>query len=556
MYPISRLKLKFGPQEDFNLLVSDPAVTIFIGPNNAGKSMALLELYNEFRHGPGAIDAKIIDSVEYAAHSPEVGQELVRRALRADGISAEISATEQFNILRDGRTMVANLENMEMVALNPLHPNHRMLFLQNDLLMMSGSGRLGLTQKRAADSYRHPKNTLSRIFFNDGLRAKLRAALFSAFGRYFVIDPSSSPGQLIPRYSKNPPESIALEKSLSVEAQDFYEAAELVDEASDGVKAFTGMLLELYAGDPRILIIDEPEAFLHPSLARMLGHEIAKPSMTNAAQKNVFIATHSASFLMGCVQAASAINIIRLTYVGGVPKANLLSSEAVRPLFRNPLLRSANAIEALFYDCVVVVEADSDRAFYDEINHRLNSFDDPRGIRNCLFMRAQNKQTVADIIGPLRSLGVPVAGIVDIDIYKEGGSVWGKLISSIKIPEVSRSGTETIRAKLKEKFDAAGKNPKREGGVSVLSKTDRESAENLFDMLAAYGLFVVRRGELESWLPHVSNKSDKASWLVDTFEKLGEDVSDRAYVRPDQGDVWDFIGEIGHWCRNPGRKGV
>jgi predicted ATP-dependent endonuclease of OLD family len=42
---------------------------------------------------------------------------------------------------------------------------------------------------------------------------------------------------------------------------------------SDGVRAFTGIITEVIAGDPNILLIDEPEAFLHPSLAYKLGKE-------------------------------------------------------------------------------------------------------------------------------------------------------------------------------------------------------------------------------------------------------------------------------------------
>jgi hypothetical protein len=58
------------------------------------------------------------------------------------------------------------------------------------------------------------------------------------------------------------------------------------------------------------------------------------------------------------------------------------------------------------------------------INDRLLKYADGKGIPNCLFLHAQNKQTVKTIIKPLRKLGIPVAGIVDIDILKEGGVVW------------------------------------------------------------------------------------------------------------------------------------
>jgi hypothetical protein len=45
---------------------------------------------------------------------------------------------------------------------------------------------------------------------------------------------------------------------------------------------------------------------------------------------------------MGCIQSGAAINIVRLTYQGGVATARALPSEKVQKLMRHPLLRSAD----------------------------------------------------------------------------------------------------------------------------------------------------------------------------------------------------------------------
>src|SRR5207248_10030214 len=110
------------------------------------------------------------------------------------------------------------------------------------------------------------------------------------------------------------------------------------------------------------------------------------------------------------------VNIIRLTYRGGVATARVLRNDDLLKLMRNPLLRSTGVLNGLFYEFVVVTESDSDRAFYQEINERLLRFNPELGIPNCLFLNAQNKQTVRSIIRPLRELGIPAAGIVDIDV--------------------------------------------------------------------------------------------------------------------------------------------
>src|SRR5260370_23066181 len=83
---------------------------------------------------------------------------------------------------------------------------------------------------------------------------------------------------------------------------------------------------------------------------------------------------------------------------------------------RNPLLRSTGVLGGLFYESVIVTESDADRAFYQEINERLLRFQPERGLNNALFLNAQNKQTVPTILAPLRQLGIPAAGIVDVDV--------------------------------------------------------------------------------------------------------------------------------------------
>ncbi|MCC6588294.1 MAG: AAA family ATPase, partial [Bryobacterales bacterium] len=137
---------------------------------------------------------------------------------------------------------------------------------------------------------------------------------------------------------------------------------------------------ELLAGDPNILLIDEPEAFLHPSLASKLGHEVARAALS--ADKRVFASTHSPQFVVGCIQSGAPINIIRLTYRGGVATARVLPSDEILELMRHPLLRSTGVLSGLFYEFVVVTESDADRAFYQEVNERLLQLNPGWGIPN------------------------------------------------------------------------------------------------------------------------------------------------------------------------------
>ena len=76
------------------------------------------------------------------------------------------------------------------------------------------------------------------------------------------------------------------ERNIHAAGVAFHSLATPIEATSDGVKAFTGIIIELTAGDPRVLLIDEPEAFLHPSLARKLGYEIARAAVHS--DKRVF----------------------------------------------------------------------------------------------------------------------------------------------------------------------------------------------------------------------------------------------------------------------------
>lgn len=259
---------------------------------------------------------------------------------------------------------------------------------------------------------------------------------------------------------------------------------------------------------------------------------------------------------MGCIQSGAPVNIIRLTYGGGTATARVLPSGEILKLMRNPLLRSTNVLSGLFYEFVVVTESDADRAFYQEINERLLRFKPEWGIANCLFINAQNKQTVHTIVRPLRNLGIPAVGVVDIDVLKEGGTVWTSLLSAASVPPISHQPLGSLRASIKQAMDSTGQNMKIDGGTAVLDASTREAAENLLHQLGEYGIFVVPGGELESWLKHLGASGHGPAWLISVFEQMGENPEATTYVKPGGEDVWQFIASIKAWLVNPTRKGI
>ena len=103
---------------------------------------------------------------------------------------------------------------------------------------------------------------------------------------------------------------------------------------------------------------------------------------------------------------------------------------------------------------------------------------------------------------------------------------------------------------------SCGSNPKCAGGLELLDNGDKEAAQNLCERLCEYGLFIVKKRELESWLPDLRASGHGPSWLVDIFQKMGEDPEEASYLRPGINDVWSFLSEIKRWLSNPERKGI
>ena len=245
-------------------------------------------------------------------------------------------------------------------------------YLAYNTLILDGSNRISLVNEQGAGDLQDPPHTSLQVLFHDNVRRKeVRRILHDAFGQYFVIDPTHL-GHLRIRLAPRAPQSEEEERGIHEAAVKFHAAALPIEHGSDGVKAFTGMITEIIAGDPAVLLIDEPEAFLHPALAFTLGKEITLASL--GSQKRLFVSTHSPNFVMGCIQSGAPINIVRLTYRGGIATARLLPSEDILRLMRNPLLRSTGVLGGLFYEFVVVTESDADRAFYQEINEALAAF--------------------------------------------------------------------------------------------------------------------------------------------------------------------------------------
>jgi hypothetical protein len=202
-----------------------------------------------------------------------------------------------------------------------------------------------------------------------------------------------------------------------------------------------------------------------------------------------------------------------------------------------------------------VCEADADRAFYQEINDRLLGTN-RTAAAECLFLNAQNKQTVRRIIRPLREMGIPAAAIVDLDVVRKGNhDDLRNLMQAAFIPDGLSQGYGQTRGQIEAAFSTQQLELKRVG-IGALDQPGRETAESLLSHLADYGIFVVEVGELERWLAHLGVSAAKENWLPSIFDRMGNDPDSESYLKPGDNDVWTFVEQVARWIANPGRKGM
>ena len=430
-----------------------------MGPNNSGKSKILTEIQEFCKNGNISRTFKLIDEINFfPIEDKYLEDEITSNTLEPEDNEHLIVGHILFG--KNRNHISAKSPEQFLKTPNSHKDEFCVYYLSEKTLKLDALNRINLIQnKPLGDMQKNPGNELATLFRDDEKRLEVRRIIYDAFNLYFVIDPTNG-GNLRIRLSKVAPENHQEERGLHKESVDFHNSAVEIKAFSDGVKAFTGIITSIIAGNPKVTILDEPEAFLHPSLSYKLGKEISSSARNEF--KRLFVSTHSANFLMGCIQSGAMVNVVRLTYQNETGTARLLNNKKIEALMRDPLLRSTGVLNALFYKYVVVTEGDSDRAFYQEINERMIQFQPDSAIHDCLFLNAVGKDTIWKIVKPLREMGIPTVGIYDIDILKNEGSNWTNSLKASFIPEITHQPLGQTRSLIKNKFTVAS--------MSVLTK--------------------------------------------------------------------------------------
>lgn len=532
-------------------------LTVLVGPNNCGKSTTLRDIRNivtgdvdrafyavqELQTNPPYDSSTLMESMESDR------QKFSKNGMNYIGLGVDLNSRAEFaadpgSLLRFSHDSTPGKSNS-----NGRQRAYSQNFGRFHVAHLTAGTRLELANSCPSidtqDDAVSPNNLLQWLLPRKEVREKLSSAFRETFGMEMRFDPHGL-AKIRLRVSTNfdgAPTQVD-------DAAAYFKRFPELEEQGDGMRSFAGIVLGLLLAGDRLILIDEPEAFLHPEQARRLGLWIARNADTQRGQQ-IVLATHNAHLLQGLIAENSSVKIIRLHRDGVGPITFApISQETVQKLAKDPLLSSQRVIEAIFHNHTVICESDSDRLIYQAVAAK--SFN----ATDTLFVNAQNKQTCGKIASTLIESGMTPRTVVDIDILRDSSDL-RKLMTSYNIDtptqnsvvelrndvaaaiesstsdtqisehqseelqKLAKSSTTLTKSKIRSKVDEILSYSKwtaiKRDGVDALEGESKEKLQQLLAILESHGIDVVPVGELESW---IDLGRSKGRWVEPALEAI------------------------------------
>ena len=396
---ISQIQFNNGEQVD----ISQNDIVVFVGPNNAGKSQSLKDIYGLSREKVPSI---VISDVKIKKHTLPISVILSKLSVGTNN-----GSFIKYNVLGHGMNIWPYTD--KEFSNSRSFGEFRDLFVAN----LDTSARLFICQPPSSIRRDEPKKHPIHYAAFD---RKYRKWLSENFKKAFNVEiiPNTQYGSEIPLCMGEP---VKLNGKYEDEQSRQEEYAKILDdykqiqEQGDGIKSFTGILLYLMLDYYCTYLIDEPESFLHPPQARIMGQIIGQ---TLSNQQQAFISTHSEEIIKGLLEICpERIKIVRITRDEDVNKFSILENKEFNQIWSDPLLKYSNIMASLFHRTVVLCESDSDCKMYSIIDSHLKQ--KQQKYSEALFIHCGGKHRMSKIVTALRSLDIEVKIIVDIDILKD-----------------------------------------------------------------------------------------------------------------------------------------
>ncbi len=534
-------EIKFS--EGLSIELEKDEIILFVGPNNVGKSVSLKEINGKISNRK--MKSIIVSDVELNKEGEEKDLlEHIKSSAIVNDQSNPTNPTLQTFKLSNQQSQISNSWTNHKNGISILQG-----YFSN---FLTTTGRLVAVNPPNSISFigqapTHPIHFLQR---DDKLEIQFSKYFNQAFETDLIVNRGA--GSRVPIHIGKRPTPSGDEDRISLSYVKKIEELPKLHEQGDGMKSFVGVLLNSFISQYSIVLVDEPEAFLHPPQARLLGKMIGKELPYD---RQLFLASHSGDFLRGILDSGSQkVRIIRIDRIADRNKICELKPTEINELWKDPLLRHSNVLDGIFHKKVIICESDSDCRFYSAILQAVvekNSLSSP----DFMFIHCGGKHRIPQVVGALKKLNVDISVICDFDvlnnvnplgkIVENLGGNWNALKPQWKIvknaidkkrPELE---TEDVKKEINEilnnisdrifpkaeakKINSALKkisawNYAKQVGSSFIPSGDPTSNfQNINKEFKKINLFIVEVGELEGFCRSIGNHGPK--WVNEVLEK-------------------------------------
>lgn len=523
-------------------------INVIVGPNNSGKSRFLKEL-RDYLSGDKR-DVKILANLRYTFPNDfyEFNESYKVESKMKQDLHGNWMLKVYTNKPDSGLDMTASLESYFTQNINLFGGSWRdhytnIIARKNEDEFFKWLGALffqylgteeRLTICKTQRNYGMDSNStnyLSSFRFNGELLEDLASKVRTHFKKDIYLDIHTLGDRLVFRVGEN----FEYIRNKSVTNED--EANRLfsekkLDDQGDGLKSFVSTFLFLNFCNSDILLLDEPEAFLHPPLARQIGEMIGE---TQNEHKSIFVATHSVEILKGILSKSSDVNVIRITQPEPFTnEVKVLDQTILNDILQNPLLRVSRVLEGIFCERVIITEAEADELVYQELIEKLFP---ESGV---FFAHGQNKQTLNTIAELYQKIGIEYEIITDFDVLRVPSEFYQFLLL-MPLDESERQRLQNYAGKLRENInnsvDTNGlteeqvkseQKKKRDEvyhkqGVRYFEESYKRKIQKTLEKMKEFHLHILETGELETLLEDFDvNYQEKNKWIVEAINKISE----------------------------------
>ena len=528
-----------------SLTTSSSDIVVFVGPNNAGKSQTLKDIYQLCSGFSN--DSIVVSELN----------------ITKENTSIEPYLEKYLNISGDSSNKYYNGLGFSIYSGNISSWASEKAFGQfRDFLVGYLTTLNRLTICTPAQSIRRDEPYQSPIHyaaFKEQYQKRLSDDFYRAFGNHII--PNQLFGSVIPLVIG---EDVKITNSEMSGASMIYSYGDTlasypqVQNQGDGIKSFVGIILYLMIDHYRIFLIDEPESFLHPPQAKIMG-EIIGQSLSEHQQ--AFISTHSEDVVKGLLEVCpERVKMVRITRTDDVNDFSILGNDNFKKIWGDPLLRHSNIMASLFHKTVVLCESDSDCRLYSIIDGHLKQKNGY--FSETMFIHCGGKQRMAKIVSSLKELNVDVRLVPDLDVLNDEaifkaitdsfGISWDTLEKDYKILISNLGNGNTVkRAEAKVAIEAI---LNRNNEPSLSSKESKEiqnvvkkksvwddlkksgkqgfprgdatlAFQRINTLLTEKGIYMVLVGELESFIPAIGGHGPNwVNAVLESYPNLDDSV--------------------------------